>query len=304
MSNISRDSLTTLVNEIMSGAFNDQQVIPISTLCEITDSIIPVLRNDETLVNVSGKITVVGDIHGQLKDLIRALSAGGFNEDSKYVFLGDYVDRGKNSLEVITLLYAIKLLYPENIVLLRGNHECEELTEFGGFLDECETKANREIWERFCKTFDYLPLAAIINSSVFCVHGGLSPSLQTVEQIKKISRPTKIPEKGLIADMLWSDPDPRMKNFGKSIRGDTCTWGQLAAKKFFSENDLNAIVRGHQVAKNGYSFPLIDENVVTLFSAEKKCGILSNKSAIMIVREDSSYEFEELNENTQTISEI
>ena len=291
--------LNHLINDIIHRNYNDQQFIPLSALNQILNQILPVLRADDTLFHISGKVTVVGDIHGQMNDLLRALSVGSLSSDSKYVFLGDYVDRGKNSLEVITLLYALKIKFPKNICLLRGNHECSELTEFGGFLAECENKANKHIWERFCETFDYLPLAAIVNSQIFCVHGGISPFLHDITQIERIQRPTNIPERGLVADLLWSDPDPRMKNFGKSIRGNTCTWGQNAANTFFSENNLTTIVRGHQVAKKGHCFPLMEETVITLFSAEKKCGILSNKSSIMKINENNSYEFEELNESTK-----
>lgn len=148
-----------------------------------------------------------GDIHGQYTDLLRLFEYGGFPPEANYLFLGDYVDRGKQSLETICLLLAYKIKYPENFFLLRGNHECASINRIYGFYDECKRRFNIKLWKTFTDCFNCLPIAAIIDEKIFCCHGGLSPDLQGMEQIRRIMRPTDVPDTGLLCDLLWSDPD-------------------------------------------------------------------------------------------------
>ena len=126
--------------------------------------------------------------------------------EKNYLFLGDYVDRGKQSIETISLLFAYKIKYPENFFLLRGNHECSSVNRIYGFFDECKRRYNIKIWKNFIDCFNCLPIAAVIDDSIFCCHGGLSPELIFVNQIKNIIRPTDVPEYGMLCDILWSDP--------------------------------------------------------------------------------------------------
>ena len=294
--------LDLVINQFILSKSLGSSRVSLPSVKLVLANIKPVLLQDRSLVEVSGDVTLVGDLHGQMEDLTRALSLGGISQNSKYVFLGDYVDRGKESLEVMTFLYALKIQYPENIVLLRGNHESASQSEIGGFLHECQTKASRQIWEEFCETFDYLPFAALVNKSIFCVHGGISPQLEFLNQIREIQRPCQIPMRGLITDLCWSDPDPKVFNFGPNVRGQTYTWGKGAADKFMARNRIHMIVRGHQVAPNGYNFPFHDKSVVTLFSAEKKGPYLANKSCIMKVTKLNSYSFIELNDSVPKLS--
>ncbi|KAH8087600.1 phosphoprotein phosphatase [Aureococcus anophagefferens] len=111
---------------------------------------------------------------------------------ANYLFLGDYVDRGKQSLETICLLLAFKIKYPENFFILRGNHECASINRIYGFYDECKRRYNIKMWKTFTDCFNCLPVAAIVDEKIFCCHGGLSPELQQIDQIKKIIRPTDI----------------------------------------------------------------------------------------------------------------
>jgi serine/threonine-protein phosphatase PP1 catalytic subunit len=141
-------------------------------------------------------IFIVGDIHGQFYDLLRIFEYGGYPGESNYLFLGDYVDRGKNSLETICLLLAFKVKYKENFFLLRGNHEAENINRVYGFYDECKKRYNVKLWKLFCDTFNCLPVAALVDEKILCMHGGISPQLQDLEQINKINRPTEIPEEG------------------------------------------------------------------------------------------------------------
>lgn len=170
-------------------------------------------------------IKFVGDIHGQYTDLLRLFEYGGFPPEANYLFLGDYVDRGKQSLETICLLLAYKIKYPENFFLLRGNHECASINRIygklqilikrkkswylilnfiSGFYDECKRRYNVKLWKTFTDCFNCLPIAAIIDEKIFCCHGGLSPDLQSMEQIRRIMRPTDVPDTGGFMDFYNS----------------------------------------------------------------------------------------------------
>jgi serine/threonine-protein phosphatase PP1 catalytic subunit len=139
------------------------------------------------------------------------------NVQANYLFLGDYVDRGKQSIEVVCLLFAYKLKYPENFFILRGNHECAGINRIYGFYDECRRRYSIKVWKQFCNTFNCLPCTAIIDDKIICMHGGLSPQLSSVDQIQNISRPCEVPDTGLLCDLLWSDPDTQ-QSVSNSLR--------------------------------------------------------------------------------------
>lgn len=135
---------------------------------------------------------ICGDVHGQYYDLLRLFEYGGYPPESNYLFLGDYVDRGKQSVECICLLLAYKIKYPENFFILRGNHECASINRIYGFYDECKRRYSIKLWKTFIDCFNCLPIAAIIEEKIFCMHGGLSPDLNSMEQICRIMRPTDV----------------------------------------------------------------------------------------------------------------
>lgn len=246
----------------------------------------PVLLNEPSVLELDPPIKICGDIHGQYHDLLRVFDTGGFVPQNRFLFLGDYVDRGENSVEVITLLFALKLLYPNNIYLLRGNHESPEMTEGFGFYKECLEKLTEDLYLTFMDIFDCLPIAAIVGKEIFCVHGGLSPDVDTIDQIKAIERPTCVPNEGILADLLWSDPNHQTDNWGPNDRGATITWGLAAAKRFLEANHFTTIVRGHQLANDGYNFPFSpDKSVVTIFTASCYAGRFNNKAAFLQVDE-------------------
>lgn len=240
---------------------------------------------ESSLLELDPPINVCGDLHGKFADLLGALKAGGMPPQSQWLFLGDYVDRGPHSLEVMCLLFALKVRYPTHIFLLRGNHETEEVSSKNGFLDECNRKMNQSVFTSFCTVFDDLPIAAIIGGKIFCVHGGLSPHLKELSQITLIDRPVKIPKSGFLTDLLWSDPSCQTSTFGDSPRGNTVIWGSKEASKFMQKNNLRMIIRGHQVAEAGYSYPFFpDKSVLTLFTSS---GMTSEKrinAAIMKIQ--------------------
>lgn len=135
---------------------------------------------------------------------MKLFEIGGNPPDTNYIFMGDYVDRGYHSVETITLLIALKVQYKDRITLLRGTHECRQITMVYGFYDECVSKyGNANVWNYFTDLFDYFPLAALVDKEVFCVHGGLSPSIQTLDDIRALDRIQEIPHQGPMTDILW-----------------------------------------------------------------------------------------------------
>src|SRR3989338_9775008 len=243
-----------------------------------------VIMSQSPLLELEAPIKICGDIHGQYYDLLRLFEDGGFPPDANYLFLGDYVDRGKQSLETICLLLAYKIKYPENFFILRGNHECASINRIYGFYDECKRRYNIKLWKTFTDCFNCLPIAAIIDEKIFCMHGGLSPDLKTMEQIRRIVRPTDVPDNGLLCDLLWSDPDKDIQGWGENDRGVSYTFGSDVVAGFLKRQDLDLICRAHQVVEDGYEV-FAQRQLVTLFSAPNYCGEFDNAGAMMSVDE-------------------
>ncbi|MEQ2205397.1 Serine/threonine-protein phosphatase PP1-alpha catalytic subunit, partial [Xenoophorus captivus] len=246
------------------------------------------------LLELEAPLKICGDVHGQYYDLLRLFEYGGFPPESNYLFLGDYVDRGKQSLETICLLLAYKIKYPENFFLLRGNHECASINRIYGFYDECKRRYNIKLWKTFTDCFNCLPVAAIVDEKIFCCHGGLSPDLQSMEQIRRVMRPTDVPDQGLLCDLLWADPDKDVLGWGENDRGVSFTFGADVVAKFLHKHDMDLICRAHQlvitvvfspkVVEDGYEF-FAKRQLVTLFSAPNYCGEFDNAGAMMSVDE-------------------
>ncbi|KAI5963214.1 uncharacterized protein KGF55_003006 [Candida pseudojiufengensis] len=261
-----------------------------------------IFMDQPSLLRLSPPVKVVGDIHGQFHDLLRIFNCCGYPPQSNYLFLGDYVDRGEKSLETILLLLCYKIKYPENFFMLRGNHESANITKIYGFYDECKRRLkNTKIWKNFVDVFNSLPIAAVINDKIFCVHGGLSPDLTDFKQIENIKRPTDVPDKGLLADLLWSDPDSSVKNFSlnnwpKNDRGVSYCFGKKHVDYFCSKFKLDLIVRGHMVVEDGYEF-FDKRKLVTVFSAPNYCGEFNNYGAIMSVDKKLFCSFELIRPN-------
>ncbi|KAF3569588.1 hypothetical protein DY000_02011234 [Brassica cretica] len=213
----------------------------------------------------------LGDIHGQYQDLLRLFEYGGYPPSANFLFLGDYVDIGKQSLETICLLLAYKIRYPSKIFLLRGNHEDAKINRIYGFYDECKRRFNVRLWKIFTDCFNCLHVAALIDDKILCMHGGLSPELDNLNQIREIERPTEIPDSG------WADSD----------RGISCTFGADKVAEFLDKNDLDLICRGHQVVEDGYEF-FAKGRLVTIFSAPNYGGEFDNAGALLSVDESLS----------------
>jgi serine/threonine-protein phosphatase PP1 catalytic subunit len=220
-------------------------------------------------------LTVCGDIHGQFFDLIRTFEAAGDPQITNYLFLGDYVDRGPNSVNVICLLFAYKIKYPNNFFLLRGNQEY-------GFYEECKKMYDVHTWKAINDVFLWMPVAALIENRIFCVHAGISPSFHSFSDIKALKRPLDIPDTGLLCDLTWSDPDSNVVEWGPNDRGTSYTFGLTPLKKLMSDLQIELVVRAHQLADNGYLLPFNpDKSMLTIFGAPNYTGTMGNKAAIL-----------------------
>ena len=260
----------------------------IKWLCNTSKEI---FMNQPVLLELEAPIKICGDVHGQFYDLLRILEFGGYPPDSNYLFLGDYVDRGKQSLETICLLLAYKIKYPENFFMTRGNHECSSINRIYGFYDECKKRFSIKLWKTFTDCFNCLPVAAILDDKIICMHGGLGPDLDKISRIKNIIRPTDVPERGLLCDLLWSDPDESSNGFGSNERGVSVVFNGKMVQTFLKNNDLDLICRAHQVVEEGYEF-FADRKLVTVFSAPNYCGEFDNAGAMMSVDENLNCSFQ------------
>ena len=261
---------------------NSLSIEEIKYLCKKS---LEIFMEEPVFLELSAPIIICGDIHGQFRDLLRLFDFGGVPPKKTYLFLGDYVDRGKNSIETISLLLAYKIKYPKNIYLLRGNHECEMINRTYGFFDECKRRYDIRIWKLFSDCFNWLPISALINERILCMHGGLSPELINIDCLKKIVRPTEVPDKGLLCDLLWSDPEKGVEDWAPNQRGISVLFNEKIIKKTVIDFDIDLICRAHQVVENGYEF-FAQRRLVTIFSAPNYCGQFDNAGGFMIVDQD------------------
>ncbi|KAK2186273.1 hypothetical protein NP493_207g03058 [Ridgeia piscesae] len=251
------------------------------------------LRQEKTMLDIEAPVTVCGDIHGQFYDLMKLFEVGGTPSTTRYLFLGDYVDRGYFSIECVLYLWALKILYPSTFHMLRGNHECRHLTEYFTFKQECKIKYTERVYDACMEAFDCLPLAALMNQQFLCVHGGLSPEMHTLEDLRKLDRFKEPPAFGPMCDLLWSDP---LEDFGSekttehyshnSVRGCSYFYSYAACCDFLQQNNLLSIIRAHEAQDAGYrmyrksqttGFP----SLITIFSAPNYLDVYNNKAAIL-----------------------
>ena len=251
----------------------------VKALCEKAKEI---LASESNVQPVKCPVTVCGDIHGQFYDLLELFMIGGDCPTTNYLFMGDYVDRGYFSVEVVSLLLVLKVRYKDRITILRGNHESRQITQVYGFYDECQRKyGNSNVWRIFTDLFDYLPMTALVEDRIFCLHGGLSPSIETLDYARGLDRFDEPPHDGPMCDLVWSDPDDRT-GWGISPRGAGFTFGQDITEKFNHKNGLSFIARAHQLVMDGYQWTH-KKGVVTIFSAPNYCYRCGNQAAIMEV---------------------
>lgn len=262
---------------------------------ELIKRVSDITGTEPNLLRLKDPITVVGDIHGQFYDMLKLLDVGGNPDTTQYLFLGDYVDRGSFSIEVLLLLYTLKLNHPDRIWLLRGNHECRQMTGFFNFKDECEYKYDLTVYYAFMESFDTLPIAAVINGKFLTLHGGLSPDLRVLSQIGGVNRFMEPPRNGLFCDLLWADPIDEEKEehlaqtgpfFPNDVRGCSFFFGYEAASGFLDRNGLLSVIRAHEAQLEGYKMHQTNEKtgfptVITIFSAPNYCDVYNNKGAVL-----------------------
>jgi serine/threonine-protein phosphatase PP1 catalytic subunit len=237
-------------------------------------------------LHITAPINIFGDIHGQFGDMVRFFEMAGLPSENQFLFMGDYVDRGNNSVEVVALLFALKIVFPDKVWVLRGNHECPEVNALYGLLGECEERFGDDaklVFTKINEALISLPLCAVINEKIFCVHGGISPHLNKLADIDAINRFVAIPDSGLLCDLLWSDPSPSLKEeWGASARGVSCTFSDASVAAFLRRNRLQLICRAHQLVPDGYRF-FANNKLITVFSAPNYCGNCGNDGVVMRV---------------------
>lgn len=239
-----------------------------------------ILVDESNVQRVDAPVTICGDIHGQFYDLMELFAVGGDVPDRSYLFMGDFVDRGFFSVETFLLLLALKVRYPDRITLIRGNHESRQITQVYGFYDECLRKyGSVNVWRYATEIFDYLSLSAVIDDRVFCVHGGLSPSINTLDQIRTIDRKQEVPHDGPMCDLMWSDPED-IEGWGLSPRGAGYLFGGDVVQTFNRTNNIDLIARAHQLVMEGYKLHF-DGSLVTVWSAPNYCYRCGNVAALL-----------------------
>jgi serine/threonine-protein phosphatase 4 catalytic subunit len=259
----------------------------VKRLCEKAKEI---FTSEENVHKIPAPCTIVGDIHGQFYDLLELFRVGGEIPDTNYVFMGDFVDRGYHSVESFLLLLVLKIKYSRRVALVRGNHESRQITQVYGFYDECLRKyGSVNVWRYCTEVFDLLPLASVVEGKIFCVHAGLSPSIQTVDQMRSIRRNCEVPHEGAMCDLLWSDPED-IDGWGLSPRGAGYLFGGDVVGQFNETNKLDLICRSHQLVMEGYK-AMFNDTLVTVWSAPNYCYRCGNVASILELDEHLNKNF-------------
>jgi len=259
-------------------------------------------KENSLLENIEGKVIIVGDLHGNIDDLLHIVYQHGFPERNlKYLFLGDYVDRGENSIETMLYLLCLKIQFPDNVYLIRGNHEFVDMCSYYGFSEECVTRLGMLdgslAFKEITSVFPYLPLAAVIQNEYFAVHGGISSRINTLDDIRNVDRFSIIDyhQSGVLTDLVWGDPK-KFRNEGiltkPSERGIGEYYSETKTKLFLKTNKLTAIFRAHEVCDEGYNEVFTDSSshipfCITVFSASNYCN-MNNKGAVLVLFDDGS----------------
>lgn len=245
--------------------------------------------NQDIIHSIPSGTYVVGDLHGNVHDLLRILKYVGDIGCNRLLFLGDYVDRGHFSIEVVTLLFCLTCLYPDNVFLIRGNHEFRKVNEIYGFKHQILTVFDSLVpWEKANSAFDAMPLAAVIDDRIFCVHGGITPTIETINELRiRFSRPICNYEDEVLYDLMWGDPTNTTQSFVPSIRGIGNQFGNYALNLFLYNNNLLQMIRGHQCVHDGVQ-RLFNGKLVTVFSSSNYGEIPNGKAGFLRVNNDLS----------------
>lgn len=245
-------------------------------------------EKEKSLVEIelpkNGMVVIVGDLHGQIFDFKTVIDINGEpSKDKIFIFNGDFVDRGPHGIEIVLLIYSLKLIYPNYVFLNKGNHEVSEMNAKYGFKTECIQKYGNATYDLIQQTFEVLPYAILIDKKYIVIHGGLTEYIDlSLEDIASIEKPFKLikdqRKKKIAKQLLWSDPIEDNSEISRSIRGTGIHWGSKLTDTFLKNNNLELIIRSHQKMDNGYGFNH-NNKVLTVFSASYYCGTNNNKGA-------------------------
>ena len=262
-----------------------QEIIFIINKCK------EIISKEDNIQEVSCPVTVCGSIHGQFFNLLELFRLGGRLPYTNYIFLGNYINRGYYSIETLSLLLCLKIRYPKRIHLIRGNQESEQLTQCYGFYDECIRKyGSPEVWKYFIDLFNNLPLSVLIEDKILCLHSGLSPLINTLDDIRTLDRTQDIDlNEGAISHLLWNKPDDCI-GFVPFPKGAGFVFGENVSKEFCRINCLDIIIRSSSCIPTGYEF-LHNNTICSITSCPNFCYRYGNEGAIMEIDEDMNYYF-------------
>lgn len=274
------DQLENLLVELKDLKLPSREV-----LINIISTVKMIFQQEVNVLELKGNFNVFGDIHGQFFDFLNILENA--NPNYKMLFLGDYVDRGYNSVELIIYLMVLKILKKNSVFLLRGNHENRAQTAAYGFKEECIYKYDIYIYWKICEVFEFFPVAARINETYFCLHGGISPNL-SANWINGLDR---VQEYNEISCILWGDPSEEIDDFNESQRGAGFIFGKNAIIEFLRKVNCKYLIRSHQLVFNGIE-ELFSKRCITVWSAPNYCYKCKNIAAIIIIEETNhSYRY-------------
>ena len=246
-----------------------------------------IFKSEPIVLRLKSPVIVVGDLHGHLLDLFRVLRRFGLPPSARYLFLGDIVDRGEFSTETIILVLLLKVLYPEHVHVIRGNHEFREISETHGFFDEVSKVYPTAMFDKFLDCFSMMPLAALIDNDVVCAHGGIGPSVRDLEEIASIRRPVLAFRMPAINELLWSDPlRSGTGPYEENPRGHGCLFGKSSLNGFLQNIGRKVLIRGHQCIEEGVRQDF-GGKCITVFSASRYCGTKLNSCGVVEVRDGS-----------------
>ena len=250
-----------------------------------------IFSDEPTLLTIQSPCIVVGDIHGQILDLIRILKQFGLPDKQRYVFLGDIVDRGEFSVETLVSVLLLKVIWPDNVFIIRGNHEFQFLCSQCGFMSQMiACFDNPDLYQASAVAFDHLPLAVLIDNEMLCVHGGIGPLLTRLEDIRTIARPVEDYGDDVLDSLVWSDPSEDVCMFEPSARGTGYLFGRIACDEFLTRNNLSMIIRGHECVQEGCRAQFYNQ-CLTVFSASNYCGITNNQAGVLEITSVNTWQF-------------
>ena len=288
-----------IIESRLNHSRNIQKYITDIQVQEILVEAYQIFQNEPVLIQVPRHVRVVGDIHGNIDDLLRIFQQHGYPPETRFLFLGDYVDRGQYSFEVVLLLFALKVKYPQHIFMLMGNHELHPTD----FQDEIEMKYSRNLYKKFYNVFVQLPFIAKVGRKIVCVHGGIGPNIHSLEELSKLPKAFCMDQQTIelyLKDLLWNDPKDQKELFANNKqRNGGSYFNDVALHNFLKNNNLHVLIRGHEMAQNGIHFPFAKSNeCITVFSSSKYNN--NNQGAVLIIEgpEISSKKFMPLQDSS------